>query len=239
MSELSQALKKSASTIILGVALAGSLAGLGYSIHTNRQMEKAYEHNMHALSDTIHYYTGKNGITVANKDIWVGPINDAFEERFKELQEQLNNMKIRNADQVVYVETEVVNEVHDTTYIIDRNLEYLKKEFNFSNNFGQKLENAVYVELRRREKEIFYFHDKGECDFVIREGKDIVAAYQVTVSLKDEKTRKREEDGLKAAMDAFGLREGYIITKDETEERKLSDGRVVHVVPFYRWIINA
>lgn len=111
--------------------------------------------------------------------------------------------------------------------------------FNFSNNFGQKLENAVYVELRRREKEIFYFHDKGECDFVIREGKDIVAAYQVTVSLKDEKTRKREEDGLKAAMDAFGLREGYIITKDEMEERKLSDGRVVHVVPFYRWIINA
>ena len=111
--------------------------------------------------------------------------------------------------------------------------------FNFSNNFGQKLENAVYVELRRREKEIFYFHDKGECDFVIREGKDIVAAYQVTVSLKDEKTRKRVEDGLKAAMDAFGLREGYIITKDETEERKLSDGRVVHVVPFYRWIINA
>ena len=111
--------------------------------------------------------------------------------------------------------------------------------FNFSNNFGHKLENAVYVELRRREKEIFYFHDKGECDFVIREGKDIVAAYQVTVSLKDEKTRKREEDGLKAAMDAFGLREGYIITKDEMEERKLSDGRVVHVVPFYRWIINA
>lgn len=111
--------------------------------------------------------------------------------------------------------------------------------FNFSNNFGQKLENAVYVELRRREKEIFYFHDKGECDFVIREGKDIVVAYQVTVSLKDEETRKREVDGLKAAMDAFGLMEGYIITKDETEERKLADGQVVHVVPFYRWIINA
>lgn len=111
--------------------------------------------------------------------------------------------------------------------------------FNFSNNFGQKLDNAVYVELRRREKEIFYFHDKGECDFVIREGKDIVVAYQVTVSLKEEETRKREVDGLKAAMDAFGLMEGYIITKDETEERKLADGRVVHVVPFYRWIINA
>ena len=109
MSELSQALRKSASTIILGVALAGSLAGLGYSIHTNKQMEKTYEHNMHALSDTIHYYTGKNGVNVANKDIWVGPINEAFEERFKELQQQLDNMKVRNANQVVYVETEVVN----------------------------------------------------------------------------------------------------------------------------------
>ena len=91
--------------------------------------------------------------------------------------------------------------------------------FNFSNNFGQKLENAVYVELRRREKEIFYFHDKGECDFVIREGKDIVAAYQVTVSLKDEKTRKRVEDGLKAAMDAFGLRDQRRNGRTETIRR--------------------
>ena len=85
MSDLSQALRKSASTIILGVALAGSLAGLGYSIHSNKQMQKTYEHNMNALSDTIHYYAGKNGVTVANKDIWVGPINDAFKERFKSL----------------------------------------------------------------------------------------------------------------------------------------------------------
>ena len=164
MSELSQALKKSASTIVLGVALAGSLAGLGYSIHTNKQMEKTYEHNMRALSDTIHYYTGKNGVNVANKDIWVGPINEAFEERFKELQEQLDNMKVRNADQVVYVETEVVNEVHDTTYIIDRNLEYLKKEFSFTNNF-RDLEG--YMELNNNNLGLNITRDVVRADYTL------------------------------------------------------------------------
>lgn len=164
MSELSQALRKSASTIILGVALAGSLAGLGYSIHTNKQMEKTYEHNMHALSDTIHYYTGKNGVNVANKDIWVGPINKAFEERFKELQQQLDNMKVRNADQVVYVETEVVNEVHDTTYIIDRNLEYLKKEFSFSNSF-RDLEG--YMELNDNNLGLNITRDVVRADYTL------------------------------------------------------------------------
>ena len=164
MSELSQTLKKSATTIILGVALAGSLAGLGYSIHSNKQMEKVLEHNMHALTDTIHYYTGKNGVNVANKDIWVGPINEAFEERFKELQEQLDNMKIKNADQVVYVETEVVNEVHDTTYVIDRNLEYLKKEFSFSNSF-RDLEG--YMELNDNNLGLNITRDVVRADYTL------------------------------------------------------------------------
>lgn len=122
-------------------------------------------------------------------------------------------------------------------YFVDNGL-VSQVGFSFSNNVGKKLENAVYVELRRREKEVFYFQDKGECDFVIREGNDIVAAYQVSASLSDGETRKREVEGVKAAMDAFGLAEGYIITKDESEELTLADGRAVHIIPFYRWVIN-
>ena len=122
-------------------------------------------------------------------------------------------------------------------YFVDNGL-VSQVGFSFSNNVGKKLENAVYVELRRREKEVFYFQDKGECDFVIREGNDIAAAYQVSASLSDGETRKREMEGVKAAMDAFGLAEGYIITKDESEELTLADGRAVHIIPFYRWVIN-
>lgn len=108
--------------------------------------------------------------------------------------------------------------------------------FSFSGNIGPKLENAVYIELRRREQEIFYYQDKWECDFVVRENTDIVKAYQVSVSLADSETSQREMKGLVSAMDAFGLIEGVIITMDESEELKLHDGRIIHIIPFYKWV---
>ena len=110
--------------------------------------------------------------------------------------------------------------------------------FSFSGNMGARLENAVYVELRRREHEVFYYQDKRECDFVVKENASIVMAYQVTVSLAVPETRRREMDGLVAAMDAFGLKEGFVITLDESEELPLENGRVVHVIPYYRWVIE-
>ena len=110
--------------------------------------------------------------------------------------------------------------------------------FTFSGNMGPRLENAVYVELRRREQEAFYYHDKQECDFVVRENAHITKAYQVTTSLADTDTRQREINGLVAAMDAFDLKEGVIITLDETEELTLDKGRKIYVIPFYRWVFE-
>ena len=108
--------------------------------------------------------------------------------------------------------------------------------FSFSSNMGPRLENAVYVELRRREHEVFYYQDKWECDFIVRENASITKAYQVTVSLADTETRKREINGLVSAMDAFGLNEGTVITQDESEELKLDDGKTIYVIPFYKWV---
>lgn len=122
-------------------------------------------------------------------------------------------------------------------YFIDNGL-VSQVGFSFSENLGKKLENAVYVELRRRNQELFYFCDGNECDFIVRNNGSIVQAYQVTVSLKNPETRKREEEGLLAAMKAFGLREGTIITLDETEEKTLPDGLTLHVMPFYRWCME-
>ena len=110
--------------------------------------------------------------------------------------------------------------------------------FTFSGNMGPRLENAVYVELRRREQEAFYYHDKQECDFVVRENAHITKAYQVTTSLADADTRQREINGLVAAMDAFDLKEGVIITLDETEELTLDNRRKIYVIPFYRWVFE-
>lgn len=111
--------------------------------------------------------------------------------------------------------------------------------FSFSDNLGARLENAVYVELRRREEDVYYYHDKKECDFVVKKSANIVSAIQVTVSLADAETRQRELEGLVATMDAFGLKEGTVVTLDEAEELMLDDGRSIHVTPYYRWIIES
>lgn len=108
--------------------------------------------------------------------------------------------------------------------------------FCFSGNMGPRLENAVYVELRRQDKEVFYYQDKWECDFIVRENASITEAFQVTISMADVSTRQRELSGLISAMDAFDLKKGVVVTMDESEELTLDDGRLVHVIPYYRWI---
>ena len=109
--------------------------------------------------------------------------------------------------------------------------------FNLSDNIGKKLENAVYVELLRRGHDIYYYDDGPECDFITRQGSTVIAAYQVCASMNQPETVGRELDGLISAMNAFGLQEGYIITLDQYEERKHTDGRYIHIIPFYRWVL--
>lgn len=122
-------------------------------------------------------------------------------------------------------------------YFIDNGL-VAQIGFGFSDNWGSRLENAVYLELRRREQEPYYFSDKGECDFIVKRGGDIVAAYQVTTSMHTASSREREEAGLMAAMNAFDLKEGFIITQEQSEEKVLPDGRKIHIQPYYRWILE-
>ena len=97
--------------------------------------------------------------------------------------------------------------------------------FNATDNMGVKLENMVFIELNRRGYDVFYHADKKECDFVVREGMRINAAYQVTIAMNDEKTRKREIEGLLEALNAYGLTEGYILTMEEKEYVEI-DGKL-------------
>lgn len=110
--------------------------------------------------------------------------------------------------------------------------------FNATDNIGTKLENAVFVELKRRGYTLFYHSDKRECDFVVRQGVTITQAYQVTVSISDPKTRQREMEGLQEAMLAYGLPEGHIITLEEKEDISTAEG-IIHVLPVWEWMLSA
>lgn len=122
-------------------------------------------------------------------------------------------------------------------YFIDNALIH-KIGFNATDNLGSSLENCVCVELMRRGKDIYYHADTQECDFIMREGVNIVEAMQVTVSIKDANTREREIKGLLAAMERYGLTIGTIITLEEEEEITVNDHQLISVRPIWKWLLQ-
>ncbi|MBN2065513.1 MAG: ATP-binding protein [Candidatus Thermoplasmatota archaeon] len=132
------------------------------------------------------------------------------------------------------IKKQIVND--KKIYAIDTGL-VNSTSFQFSENRGSILENAVFLELKRRYKEIFYFEEKKECDFVIKPGRNIIHAFQVADNLSDPSTRKREIEGLKAAMDRFNLCNGTIITLD-TEETIKEDNKKIYFIPYWKWLLE-
>lgn len=97
------------------------------------------------------------------------------------------------------------------------------------------LENIVCVELRRREKEVSYFKERYELDFIVSENYKPVEAIQVCYDLSDPVTRERELRALGEGMDVLGLNRGSIISYDH-EERLNIDGKNIDIVPIYTWL---
>ncbi len=120
-------------------------------------------------------------------------------------------------------------------YVIDTGL-LNALDFKFSDDTGKALEQAVFLELKRQEKEISFFKDKSECDFIVKSGFDVTEALQVAATLSDAKTRHRELRGLTECCDKFGLRSGLIITLNGAEEFE-HQGIAVTVMPLYRWLL--
>ena len=110
--------------------------------------------------------------------------------------------------------------------------------FNATENKGIYLENAVFLELKRRGLDVFYYDGKKECDFIVRQGVRIVGAYQVTMEMANEQTRAREIAGVREAMQTYGLTTGYILTMEQRESIKLEDGTTVEVLPAWQWMMQ-
>ncbi|MBW2975451.1 ATP-binding protein [Candidatus Woesearchaeota archaeon] len=108
--------------------------------------------------------------------------------------------------------------------------------FSFSEDKGRILENIVFLELKRSHEEIYYFSEKGECDFLLRKGIKIHQAIQVCHQL-NEKNKERELSGLLEAMDKFNLKEGLILTYSQEEQITEGKKRII-VKPVWKWILE-
>jgi hypothetical protein len=108
--------------------------------------------------------------------------------------------------------------------------------FRFSEDLGKQLENLVFLEIRRRDCECYYWKGKKECDFLIKERERVSQAIQVTWSLKDAAVLKREVAGLMEALTTFDLPGGIILTYDEFDHIE-SGGRRIDVLPVWFWML--
>jgi hypothetical protein len=105
---------------------------------------------------------------------------------------------------------------------------------NFTKDLGHKLENLVFLALRRHSKEILYYSGNGECDFMIM-GKGVITnTIQVCMELNSDNLQ-RETLGLFEAMKAFNLFEGIIVTLAQSDHF-IQDGMTVKVVPFHEFV---
>ncbi|MCP4148646.1 MAG: ATP-binding protein [bacterium] len=109
--------------------------------------------------------------------------------------------------------------------------------FKFSKDTGKLIENTVAIELLRRDREVFFYREAVECDFIVKDKDMVQEAFQVSLALDNADTREREIKGLLAACKRFNLNKGWIIARDEEEEMDVSNVHI-KVIPAYKFLLD-
>ncbi|MDK2946325.1 MAG: uncharacterized protein PWQ85_1104 [Geotoga sp.] len=103
-----------------------------------------------------------------------------------------------------------------------------------SEDYGRILENIVYIELRRRGYEIFYFDEKNECDFIAKDD-NFLNAYQVTWTL-NEKNKNREIEGILSASKHLNIDNLFILTYDQEDLIEINNTKI-NIIPVWKWLL--
>ncbi len=101
-------------------------------------------------------------------------------------------------------------------------------------DYGKLMENLVFLELKRRDKEIYFYSQPSyEIDFLVRKGLRINQLIQVCFSITNEDTRKREIKSLLKASKELRCDDLIIITWDEERKEKV-DSKVIKIIPLWK-----
>lgn len=118
-------------------------------------------------------------------------------------------------------------------YAIDPGL-YNAVSFRFSENIGRIFENVVYLALRRKGEDVFYWKGKGEVDFLVRKGTKIDRLINVCWEL-NKNNEKREFSSLCEAMEQFSLADAQIIVSGYDDQVNIK-GKKIKIINFFTWL---
>ena len=125
----------------------------------------------------------------------------------------------------------------DTGYVYQSGLD-------FSGNIGRYMENAVAVELLRRQSSdsllrFYYWKDSSgaEIDFIATKGRKIMELIQVSYDMSEKGTEKREINAILKASEKLKCKEAKIITWD-CDGIKRVDGLEIKCIPLWKWLVG-
>ncbi len=108
----------------------------------------------------------------------------------------------------------------------------------FSQDTGKLAETVVFLELKRRNAEVYYWksQDGYEVDFLVKKGQKIAGLIQVAWDVRNEDTQKREERALDYAMEELDVNTGIILTEDYEKTRE-ENGKTIKYMPMWKWLL--
>jgi predicted AAA+ superfamily ATPase len=103
------------------------------------------------------------------------------------------------------------------------------------------MESFVFQELLksglRPNKDIFYFGNGFEVDFVLKEGLKIKQLIQVTYASSKDEIEKREIKSLIKASELLKCKNLLVITWDYEDELKVENKKIVFK-PLWKWLLS-
>jgi hypothetical protein len=103
---------------------------------------------------------------------------------------------------------------------------------------GRLLENTIFIELKRRGQEVWFYKTKNnlEVDFLWFTNQPQLL--QVCYDLSDPSTYKRETSALEVAMQELSISSSAIISYNQSNKIKTPTG-VIDVIPAWEWLMES
>jgi len=101
----------------------------------------------------------------------------------------------------------------------------------FTQDEGKLAENVVFLELKRRGYEIYFWKGKNEVDFITKDQRSNLQAINVTYGTT---TEAREKKGLSEFKENFQKSDTLLITRGE---EKTEEG--IKYIPLWKWLLQS